>query len=276
MTDLERSRATVRGPAHPVSAYVSRPADGGAPRPGLIVIHEIWGLNAQIESVADRFAREGYAVVAPDLMGSDPQLAPSFAPEKVGAVMRFMRSLDPGRARDQAYQQQELAKLPEGDRAAVGGFYAVAMGGKLPFARFVEELASVHAYLAAQPYVEPSRIGSLGFCFGGGMSARLACTGKTQACVVFYGQNPDPIDLVEKMNCPFLGLYGGEDDRINSTLDQLVGAMARYKKDFEMRIYPGAAHAFFNEASPANYREAAAREAWARSLAFLERSLGRS
>lgn len=256
-------------------AYLSRPAEGGARLPGLVLIHEIWGLNAQIESVADRFAREGYAVIAPDLMGSDPRLAPTFAPENVAAVVRFMRSLEPGRARDQAYQQQELAKLPEGDRAAVGAFYAVAMGGKLPYARFVEELASAHAYLASQPYVEPSRIGSLGFCFGGGMSAKLACTGRTQACVVFYGQNPDPVDLVQGMGCPFLGLYGGDDAGLNATLDQLVAAMVRHKKDFEMRIYPGAPHAFFNETSPATYREAAAREAWTRSLAFLERCLGR-
>jgi carboxymethylenebutenolidase len=254
-----------------VHAYVSRPADE-ARHPGLILIHEIWGLDAHIVSVADRFASEGYAVIAPDLMGSDPALSAAFAPANVETVKRFMRTLQPGRSRDQAYQQAELAKLPEGERAQVAEFMAVAFGGGLPYTRFVEELASAREYLAVQGYVNWGKIGSLGFCFGGGMSARLAVTGKTQACVVFYGQNPDPIELVERMNCPFLGNYGGEDAGLNATLDKLVAAMVKYKKDFEMKIYPGAPHAFFNDSAP-SYREAAAKEAWERSLRFLDRTL---
>ncbi|MGD0638018.1 MAG: dienelactone hydrolase family protein [Nitrososphaerales archaeon] len=272
MSSLSRTRVSFPGPSHGVKAYLSRP-DDGARHPGLVLIHEIWGLTAQIEGVADRFASEGYAVAAPDLMGSDPQLAPIFAPANVVAVKAFMAKLQPGRMRDQVYQQGELAKLPEAERAVVGRFFGVAFGGVLPYARFVDELASTHAYLADQPFVVQGKIGSLGFCFGGGMSAKLACLGKTQACVVFYGQNPDPISLVEKINCPFLGNYGGEDAGLNATLDQLVGAMVKYKKDFEMKIYPGAPHAFFNETSPATYREAAAKEAWERSLRFLDRAL---
>jgi carboxymethylenebutenolidase len=257
-----------------VKAYVSRPSDSER-HPGLVLIHEIWGLNPQIEKVADRFAAEGYVVVAPDLMGSDPQLAPVFAPENIGAVMRFMGTLQPGRARDPAYQQSEMAKLPESERAAVGRFYAVAFAGALPYARFVDELGSAHAYLAAQPFVNAGRIGSLGFCFGGAMSAKLACTGRTQACVVFYGGNPEPIELVDKMNCPFQGHYGGEDAGLNATLGELVAALVKYKKDFEIKVYPGAPHAFFNETRP-SYREAASKEAWQRSLAFLDRCLRQS
>jgi carboxymethylenebutenolidase len=154
----------------------------------------------------------------------------------------------------------------------VGEFMAVAFDGGLPYARFVEELSLAREYLAGQAFVDWKKIGSLGFCFGGGMSARLSVTGKTQACVVFYGQNPDPIELVERMNCPFLGNYGGEDASLNATLDKLVAAMVTYKKDFEMKIYPGAPHAFFNDTGPA-YREASAKEAWERSLAFLDRCL---
>ncbi len=274
MASLSKSRVSFAGPSHPVNAYLSRPADGGR-HPGLVLIHEIWGLTPQIEGVADRFANEGYAVAAPDLMGSDPQLAPMFAPANITAVRAFMAKLQPSRMRDPAYQQGELAKLPEVERAVVGKFFAVAFGGALPYARFVEELSSTHAYLAAQPFADPAKIGSLGFCFGGGMSAKLACTGKTQACVVFYGQNPDPIELVEKMNCPFLGNYGGEDAGLNATLDQLVAAMVKHKKDFEMKIYPGAPHAFFNETNPATYRDSAAKEAWERSLRFLDRALKR-
>ena len=70
-----------------------------------------------------------------------------------------------------------------------------------------------------------------------------------------------------------MGLYGAEDVRINADLDKLVKAMTEYKKDFEMRIYPGAAHDFFNDTNATAYREAAARDAWDRVLRFCRRTL---
>ncbi len=272
MSELQTQMVNMKGPSHDIKVYVSRPAGGGK-HPGLVLIHEIWGLLPHIRGVADRFAREGFVVAAPDLMGSDPNLAPYFTTENIDEVMQFMRSLPPGKMRDQAFTQQELAKLPEEKRMAVGKFFAVAFGGALPHGRFAEELAGVVEHIKTMEHVNPGKVGSLGFCFGGGMSARLACTGTTQACVIFYGANPDPIELVEKINCPVLGIYGGEDAGLNANLDKLVAAMVKYKKDFEMKIYPGAPHAFFNDTNPYMYREAAAKDAWARSLGFLNRCL---
>src|SRR2546421_5023007 len=60
--------------------------------------------------------------------------------------------------------------------------------------------------------------------------------------------------------------------RRNNHLDELVKAMVTYKKDFEMRIYPNAAHAFFNDTAPM-YQEAAAKDAWERVLRFYKRTL---
>jgi dienelactone hydrolase len=71
---------------------------------------------------------------------------------------------------------------------------------------------------------------------------------------------------------PVLGNYGAEDTRINAHLDELVKAMVTYKKDFEMRIYLNAAHAFFHETTPL-YNEAAASDAWERVLRFYKRAL---
>lgn len=105
------------------------------------------------------------------------------------------------------------------------------------------------------------------------MSIRLACTGLTQACVVFYGQNPDPIELVEKINCPVLGNYGVEDTGLNVNLDKLVAAMVKYKRDFEMKLYPGAPHAFFNDTNPYMHRPAQAALAWQLTRDFLDRAL---
>jgi dienelactone hydrolase len=69
----------------------------------------------------------------------------------------------------------------------------------------------------------------------------MACQAPLAVCVEFDGGNPTPIEQVEHIAGPVLGFYGGEDNRINQTLDQLIKAMSTYKKYFEMRIDPGAA-----------------------------------
>lgn len=68
------------------------------------------------------------------------------------------------------------------------------------------------------------------------MSISLACNASISACIVFYGANHEPIELVEKITCPVMGIYGGEDMRINQNLDRLAAAMVKFKKDFEMKI----------------------------------------
>ena len=146
-------------------------------------------------------------------------------------------------------------------------------GGGMSKEALTSEAVKAVEYLNSQDYVKEGKIGTVGFCFGGGMSVNVACHTKTAACAIFYGENPAPIELVEKIQCPALGLYGGEDMRINSDLDKLVSAMARYKKDFEMKIYPGAPHAFFNDTRATTYREFAAKDAWQRVLRFFRQSL---
>ena len=105
MGELQTQMVTMKGPAHDVKVYLSRPAGAGT-HPGLVLIHEIFGLLPHFRDVADRFAREGFVVAAPDLMGSDPNLAPQFTPDSIETVMGFMRTLPPGKARDQAFTQQ--------------------------------------------------------------------------------------------------------------------------------------------------------------------------
>ncbi len=106
-------------------------------------------------------------MLAPDLMGSDPALAPLFSIANVTAVTEFMFTLPPGKMRDQTFVQQELAKLPEDKRAVVGTFFGTVFGGKLPFPRFVTEVGEALTHLKEQPGVSPNRVGSIGFCFGG-------------------------------------------------------------------------------------------------------------
>ena len=260
MVDFEGASGTI-------PAYLVRPAPEEA-RPAVVVIHEIFGLGDHTRDVADRFAREGYVAMAPDLFGS-PELAAVLTPPKIQKAMQFMSNLP---RRDPVLAEEALAKLPEEERALVAPTVRTLISG-LPRDRLTKDLVAAVAYLGAQPFVRGDRIGSVGFCFGGNMSIRLACETDLAACVVFYGENPSPIERVKDIRGPVLGLYGAEDARINADLDELVKAMAEHRKDFEMRIYPGAGHAFFNDTNPSAYREAAARDAWDRVLRFYRRTL---
>lgn len=270
MPDLLRATLSFPGDTGPVRAYLSRPPQVG-PLPAVIVIHEIFGLNSHIQAVADRFASQGYVALAPDLY-SRPALAPVLTPANIEEAMNFRASLTPAQQADPAAARQALELLPAERQAVLQKTMACLFGG-MPRPSLVRDLVGAVDYLNAQPFVRSGSVGSVGFCFGGGMSIALACQAPLAACVVFYGENPDPIELVEHIPCPILGLYGADDLRINRSLDRLVHAMVEYRKDFEMRIYPGAAHAFFNDTRPQVYRPAPAAEAWERVLRFYNRTL---
>jgi carboxymethylenebutenolidase len=273
MTDLNSEMITFPGGDGNIQAYLSRPADD-EPRPVVIVIHEIWGLVTHTKQVADRFAQEGYVVLAPHLY-SRPEVIDVMTPDNIRAAMQFSMGLGAEKIGDMAVVQQELAKLPQETQEAIQKVLPVMYGGGAQEMKnfYTGDLLKAVDFLNEQSYVRPGKIASLGFCFGGGMSINLACHANLAACVVFYGQNPSPIALVSDIPCPVLGLYGAEDMRINQDLDKLVKAMTEYKKDFEMRIYPAAGHAFFNDSNKMTYREVPARDAWERVLRFFQRTL---
>ena len=256
-----------------VQAYLARPKTGEEPKPAIVVIHEIWGLVDHIKDVANRFASQGFVTLAPNLFSSDPELSSLFTPQNIGTAMGFMQTLPPEKRAEMSYVTSELAKQPQEKRELIQKVMGKMFGGGVPKEALTSEAVKAIEYLNSQKYVKEGSVGTVGFCFGGGMSVNIACHTKTAACVIFYGENPSPIELVERIQCPVLGLYGGEDMRINSELDKLVSAMARYKKDFAMRIYPGAPHAFFNDTNKTTYREAAAKDAWDRTLRFFKQSL---
>jgi len=129
------------------------------------------------------------------------------------------------------------------------------------------------AYLDAHARVRRGRLASVGFCWGGARSFLLAAESRRlRAAVVFYGSAPPPEQLA-RVRVPVLGLYGGTDERITSKVPEVAAALERAKKPFEYKVYPAAGHAFFNDTGE-RYDPAAAKDAWARTLAFLRAHLG--
>ena len=145
--------------------------------------------------------------------------------------------------------------------------------GKLSRDGVVEDLSSAVDYLKKQAFVN-GRIGVVGFCWGGGQSLNFATKCKElSAAIVYYGRNPDPLDQVQNIPCPLLGNYGEDDPNIMPGVEPLKEALKKYGKSFDIKVYPGAKHAFNNNTNPDRYHPEAAKDAWARTANLFKKHL---
>jgi carboxymethylenebutenolidase len=148
----------------------------------------------------------------------------------------------------------------------------LAMG--LDHTRAVEEIAGAARYLKQLTSVAPKKVGTIGWCMGGGLSLSAAAhNGDIAAAIAFYGRPLDPSDTA-RLHVPILGLYAENDRGIPP---EAVRAFERELQQanvpHEIHIYPNAEHAFFNDTRPHIYNAEAARDAWQKSLAWFRKYL---
>lgn len=153
------------------------------------------------------------------------------------------------------------------DSSAVPGALSSA-----PPEQFIQDFRSGWLYLQAQSFAQAEQVGMVGFCFGGGITWRVA-TGlpELKAAIPFYGSPPAAED-VSNIQAAVLAIYGELDQRINQSIPTIEAAMQENNKVFEKMIYPNADHAFFNDTG-SRYNAAAAQDAWARTLDWFGRYL---
>jgi carboxymethylenebutenolidase len=145
----------------------------------------------------------------------------------------------------------------------------------VPEDRAKRDLGAAFDYLAAQPNVKKDRIGSIGWCMGGGYSLDVALLEPTlAAAVINYGHlATDPAEL-KKINAPILGSFGGKDQGIPPEDVKKFGeALDKLGKKVEIKIYPDAGHAFENPNNKQGYRPDDAADAWKRTVDFLGSTL---
>lgn len=201
--------------------------------PVVVIIHEIFGLTDWIRALADQLARSGFIAVAPDLLSG----------------------LGPGGG---------------GTSSFPGRDSVVAAIRRLKPATAAERLDAVRAWAKSLPAAN-GRSAAVGFCWGGSTCfAYAASRPDLDAAVVFYGSAPDSASLL-KLRVPVLGLYGGDDARVNATIEParrvLAGAKLRL---YQHREFAGAGHGFLRQQDGrdgANLR--ATQEAWPLALSFL-------
>jgi len=138
--------------------------------------------------------------------------------------------------------------------------------------QFVADFLSGWEYLKTLPYTQTERTGMVGFCFGGGVTWLMATRmPELRAAVPFYGLHP-PVEEVPNIQAAVLGIYAGNDQRINQGISAIEKAMAQNGKIYEKVIYPGVDHAFHNDTGT-RYNPEAAIDAWKRALDWFDRYL---
>jgi carboxymethylenebutenolidase len=226
-----------------MEGYLTRPEAPGK-YPAVVVIQEIWGVNSHIQSVTDRLPSQGYVGLAPAMFHREGRMTLGLYEE----------------------MQTALARL-----------------GHCTDANIVADVTAAVAYLKAQPWVDPQRIGIVGFCFGGRVSYLAACTvPDLKAAAVFYGgrilqplggSGPAPIAQTANIKMPVLGLFGETDQNPSpADVEQIATELKRHDKTYEFHMYPGCGHGFHCDGR-ASFRPEAARDAWAKTLAWFAKYL---
>ena len=202
----------------------------------VVVIHEIYGLTDWIRSVTDQLAADGFIAIAPDLLsGMGPGGGGTDSIPTRDDVVKLVRTLTP---------EESAARL-----------------------------AAVRAWAAKVPAAN-GKFATLGFCWGGARSfAAAAASPPPDAAVVFYDSSPDSV-LIEQVTAPVQGHYGGDDARVNASIEPAKKRLAERKRWYEPNIYDGAGHGFLRQQAGregANLR--ASQQAWPRTVTFLRKHL---
>jgi carboxymethylenebutenolidase len=145
----------------------------------------------------------------------------------------------------------------------------------MPQDRAVRDLKAAFDFLSARSDVNKERIGSVGWCMGGGLSLQLAVNEPhLAACVVNYGAMPTDAADIQKIHAPVLGNFGADDRGIPpDAVRAFEKALQDASKSADMKIYDGAGHAFENPNNKAGYRAEAAADPWKRMVEFFGNNL---
>lgn len=266
MTIVEKEYSIKTHDGTDMKVFNARP-DDGKEHPGVLVVMEIWGLTDFIRDVCKRLAENGYEALAPHLYSRKEQVE-VFTEENIMDAMRPFWALPPEKRGDQATVQEILSKATENSRKIVN---EVMFNRQQTEKNMIRDLEYAYKHLFETG--KERKKGIVGFCLGGGLAFQLSTQVPFDGSVIFYGANPRNIDDLKNIKGSVLGLYAGEDSSINNGLPTLLENVVKHKLHFEMKIYPGTYHAFFNHTAMSYNREASD-EAWGRMLEFYSAKLG--
>lgn len=219
---------------------------------GIILIHEVWGLLDHIKDVADRLSKEGYIVIAPELIlnedFSDAEIEHLqeciFDPEKRNSVQTELRRL-----MDPIYTPEFTEKT-------------------------LNKLKIVFEYLWNKPEVKQN-IAIIGFCFGGTYSYLFpTIEPRIKLAIPYYGRSSSLTnEQISNIHCPIRAFYGENDKGLIDDLEDLKTKMKVAGVDYSSVVYPNCAHAFFNDTNSYAYNDVAAKDSFEKTKECLNKFL---
>ena len=202
----------------------------------VIVIHENRGLNDWARLFADKLASEGYLVIAPDLISNTVE----------------------GKKRTTDFKNSDAARSAIYD---------------LDKDQVTADLDAAYNYISKDP-ASNGEVAVVGFCWGGSQTFRYATNNSNiSSAHVFYGTAPEDTTQIFKISAPVYGYYGGNDNRVNATLEKTEELMNKASKVYEYEIYDNAGHAFMRSGHEKDAQEGnkkAHDKAWKRLLSLLD------
>ena len=238
-TGLEAGEVKIPVTDGTIPAYRAM-ADKGGPFPTVLVVQEVFGVHEHIQDLCRRLAKAGYYAIAPDL---------------------YARQGDPSKISD----VQELIKT---------------IVSKVPDAQVMSDLDATEAYAKSTDKADTAKLAVTGFCWGGRIVWLYSAHNPAlKAATAWYGvidrprtelQPKYPIDLAADLKAPVLGLYGAADQAIPvETVEKMKEACKAANKTCEIVIYPDTPHGFNADYRP-SYRAEAAKDGWAKMLAWFK------
>lgn len=242
-TPVRGEPVTFDNAGEPIPAWLALP-EGAGPFPAVLVAPAVTGINDYHKQVAANLAENGFAALVVDPYANDPE-GPGDLSTPQAAMARVARLSDP---------------------------------------KIVSNLSAGRRYLASRREIQADKIGVLGFCMGGAHARLTGSADPAIAAVVdFYGMirygqtsetKPDqPIERAAALRCPLIGLYGDADPLVPPAhVAELREVLTGTGQRFSLHGYAEAPHAFHDHTRP-NFRAEAARDAWAKAIAFLNETL---
>lgn len=217
-----------------MEAYVAMPEEKGT-YPGILLLQEAFGVNHHIRNIAERIAREGYVVIAPDLF----------------------------------HRTASRIEIPyDNFAAAMPHYQAISKEG------LSADLRASYDWLQQQPNVVHEKVGSIGFCLGGRVSFLANAVLPLAAAVSYYGGGIlSLLDEAVNFHAPHLFFWGGQDKHIpQEQVSSIISAVKEAGKEYINVEISYADHGFHCD-ERGSYNPNAAKEAWAMTLAFFGNKL---
>ena len=216
-------------------AYLALPRTSGK-APGVLLLQEIFGVNAHVRLLADRYAEEGYVCLAPDLFWRlKPGIDLGYEAEAFKQALEYYQRFD-----------VELA---------------------------IKDIAVAVKTLRAMPRCD-GKVGAIGFCLGGALAYLTAARTKVDCAVSYYGVGIERyLGEAKNIKCPLVLHFAGEDKFVNQAAVAKIRKAFAKRPEVETYVYPGVDHGFNNHERAA-YDRPAAWMAHSRTIALFRKVLG--